>query len=299
MLAVTSAESEHAFSVETSEGLAERLRHRRDDLDPRGGAALRGPAAPGDARADPRRRPALPLAHHVRAPGLPAPKGPSSPCAAAPSSPPWAASPPRRRQPAPARGAGPSPRCARTRLPERLHVLVRENPTAPVVAMSLLTRMGTRWETPADAGISNLLQLMVVRGTQRLDGGQIVEAADRMGGSIDAYGDVDYAEIRRHRAVAPLAVEMLGSRRRRRAHADHPDGHRRRRARLPPQPDPQPTATSPTTSRSDTLLARLYGVQPLCLERHRTARERGAHGSRHPHRRSTAASTCRARWSSR
>jgi len=34
-----------------------------------------------------------------------------------------------------------------------------------------------------------------VRGTEKMDGGQIVEAADRMGGSIDAYGDSDYAEI--------------------------------------------------------------------------------------------------------
>jgi len=67
--------------------------------------------------------------------------------------------------------------------------------TAPVVAMSLITRTGTRWETRRDAGIVNLLQLMIVRGTSTMDGGQIVEAADRMGGSIDAYGDSDYAEV--------------------------------------------------------------------------------------------------------
>ncbi len=97
---------------------------------------------------------------------------------------------------------------ARTRLPNGFTLLVRENPTAPVVAMSLLTRMGTRWETPADAGISNLLQLMAVRGTERLDGGQIVEAADRMGGSIDAYGDVDNAEIPAT-ALSRHAAEML------------------------------------------------------------------------------------------
>jgi predicted Zn-dependent peptidase len=55
--------------------------------------------------------------------------------------------------------------------------------------------MGTRWETVDDAGISNLVQLMVVRGTTTRDGGQIVEAADRMGGSIEAVGDADYSEI--------------------------------------------------------------------------------------------------------
>jgi len=83
----------------------------------------------------------------------------------------------------------------RTKLANGFTVLVRENPWAPVVAVSLQVKMGNRWETRADAGISNLLQLMLVRGTTRLTGPQIVEAADRMGGSIDATGDVDASEI--------------------------------------------------------------------------------------------------------
>jgi len=83
----------------------------------------------------------------------------------------------------------------RTRLANGLTVLVRENPTAPVVAISVMVKMGTRWETRSTAGISNLLQLMVVRGTASLSGVQIVEAADRMGGSIEAVGDADASEI--------------------------------------------------------------------------------------------------------
>src|SRR5262249_47271762 len=83
----------------------------------------------------------------------------------------------------------------RTQLPNGLTVLVRENPEAPVVAYSLMVRMGTRTETPENAGISNLLQQMLVRGTEKLDGEQIAEAADRMGGGVDAYGDADYSEI--------------------------------------------------------------------------------------------------------
>src|SRR5262245_66346848 len=55
--------------------------------------------------------------------------------------------------------------------------------------------MGTRTETPDNAGISNMLQLMMVRGTEKMNGEQIVAAADRMGGTIDAYGDFDYSEI--------------------------------------------------------------------------------------------------------
>jgi zinc protease len=84
---------------------------------------------------------------------------------------------------------------SRTRLTNGLTVIVRENPAAPVVAYSLMVKMGTRTETSDTAGISNLLQLMLVRGTDKMDGEQIAEAADRMGGSIDAYGDADYSEI--------------------------------------------------------------------------------------------------------
>jgi predicted Zn-dependent peptidase len=88
-----------------------------------------------------------------------------------------------------------TPGVTRARLPNGLTVLVRENPVAPVVAISLVVRMGTRTETPDTAGIANLLQLMVVRGTPTRDGTAIVEAADRWGGTIDAYGDVDTSEI--------------------------------------------------------------------------------------------------------
>jgi len=102
----------------------------------------------------------------------------------------------------------PAPAVSRLRLANGMTVLARENPTAPVVAISLGVRMGTRWETRENAGISNLLQLMVVRGTDRLNGTQIVEAADRMGGSIDAYGDVDFSETAAT-ALSRHWVEML------------------------------------------------------------------------------------------
>jgi zinc protease len=101
-----------------------------------------------------------------------------------------------------------SPAVSRTRLPNGLTVLVRENSTAPVVAISLMVKMGTRWETADNAGISNLVQLMVVRGTTTRDGGQIVQAADAMGGSIDATGDVDFSEIAAT-ALSRYWVELL------------------------------------------------------------------------------------------
>lgn len=104
---------------------------------------------------------------------------------------------------------GSAGKVSKTRLDNGLTVLVRENPVAPVVAVSLMIRMGTRWETRDTAGISNLLQLMVVRGTTSLSGIQIVEQADRMGGSIDAVGDADFSEISAT-ALARFWVQVLG-----------------------------------------------------------------------------------------
>jgi len=94
-----------------------------------------------------------------------------------------------------ASAAAQGPTVIRTRLPNGLTVLVRENSVAPVVGISLMVKMGTRWETADNAGISNLVQLMAVRGTPTRNGAQIAEAADAMGGSIEATGDVDFSEI--------------------------------------------------------------------------------------------------------
>jgi zinc protease len=88
-----------------------------------------------------------------------------------------------------------TPGVTRTRLPSGFTVIVRENAAAPIVAYSLLVKMGTSTETPDTAGISNLVQIMLVRGTETMNGEQIAAAGDRMGGSIDAYGDADYSEI--------------------------------------------------------------------------------------------------------
>jgi predicted Zn-dependent peptidase len=104
--------------------------------------------------------------------------------------------------------AGQAGDVVRTTLPNGLVVLVRENPTASVVAVSLMVKMGTRWETRDNAGISNFVQLMVVRGTTTRTGPQIVEFADSLGGSIDAYGDADYSEIAAT-ALARYWVQIL------------------------------------------------------------------------------------------
>lgn len=87
-------------------------------------------------------------------------------------------------------------------------VFVRENPVAPVVAVALLVRMGTRWETAQNAGISNFVHAMMVKGTVKRSGGDIAEAVAGMGGKISASGDADYSGIQ-GAALARFWRELL------------------------------------------------------------------------------------------
>ena len=95
-----------------------------------------------------------------------------------------------------------------TRLPNGFTVIVRENPVAPVVALSLQIRMGTRWETVDTAGISNFLMAVMVKGTNKRGGSELAEAVAGLGGKISAYGEADYAEIRAS-ALARFWRELL------------------------------------------------------------------------------------------
>ena len=76
------------------------------------------------------------------------------------------------------------------RLDNGLLVLVRENPLAPVVAITLMIEMGTRWETPENSGISNFVHAVMVKGTKKRGGGEMAEAVAKLGGKIGASGDV-------------------------------------------------------------------------------------------------------------
>jgi zinc protease len=97
----------------------------------------------------------------------------------------------------------------RTRLDNGFTVIVRENRVAPVVAIALLVRMGSRWETPANAGISNFTHAVMVKGTTARTGGEIADAVAALGGKISASGDVDYSGIQAT-ALARFWRELLG-----------------------------------------------------------------------------------------
>jgi predicted Zn-dependent peptidase len=92
--------------------------------------------------------------------------------------------------------AAQSPTVVREVLPNGLVVLVREDPAVGVVAASLLVRSGSAFETAETAGVTNFLQKMMVRGTKHHSALALTEAAEELGGTLDASGDVDYGEIR-------------------------------------------------------------------------------------------------------
>jgi zinc protease len=97
----------------------------------------------------------------------------------------------------------------RTRLANGLTVIVRRSDVAPVVAVSLLIRMGTRWETPQTAGLSNFVHAVMVKGTARRSGAQLAEAVAGLGGKLSASGEADYSEIRAS-ALSRFWRELLG-----------------------------------------------------------------------------------------
>ncbi len=75
-------------------------------------------------------------------------------------------------------------------------VLVREDPGVGVVAASLQVRAGSLFETEATAGITNFMQRVLVRGTAKRSALALIEAAEDLGGSIEAAGEVESADLR-------------------------------------------------------------------------------------------------------
>jgi zinc protease len=84
----------------------------------------------------------------------------------------------------------------REQLPSGLTVLVRENTATRVVAASLFVRVGSRWETEDHAGITHLLQQVLLKGTPTRSALEIAEAAESLGGGISASADMDFSELR-------------------------------------------------------------------------------------------------------
>jgi predicted Zn-dependent peptidase len=148
----------------------------------------------------------------------------------------------------------------RHRLPGGLTVLVRENTATPVVAASLFVRMGSRWETEDDAGISHLLQQVLLKGTDARSALAIAETAEGLGGSISASADMDHSELRANalaRNWKPMLELMAEVALRPTLPAAEIEGERRvmLTALRSRQDQPSPLAM-------DTLMGRVYGDHP-------------------------------------
>src|SRR3989449_5915363 len=109
----------------------------------------------------------------------------------------------------PGAAAAQPPGITRHLLPNGMTVIVRENPAAPVVTASLQVRADSRFETPEMAGITNFLLRTMIRGTSRRSATELAEAAEEIGGSLDASGEVESVEIRGE-ALARHWEELLG-----------------------------------------------------------------------------------------
>lgn len=92
--------------------------------------------------------------------------------------------------------AAAEPAVSRQVLSNGMTVLVRESQVARVVTASLQVAAGSGTETEQNAGVTSFVQRMLIRGTARRSMSQVLEAAEEIGGALEASGDVDHAELR-------------------------------------------------------------------------------------------------------
>jgi predicted Zn-dependent peptidase len=152
------------------------------------------------------------------------------------------------------------PLVARQVLSNGLTVLVRENAAVGVVAVSLQVRAGSRFETESTAGITNFLHRAMLRGTVRRTAVQLATSSEDIGGSLDANGEVEAAEVRgqalaRHwQTILALVAEVALQ------PALRPEEIEKERRLLLGQLKAR--ADAPFSLSFDTVLRALYGTNP-------------------------------------
>ena len=159
--------------------------------------------------------------------------------------------------------AAEAPSVARYVLPSGLRLLVRDDPNADVVSVSLQVRSGSRYDTPETAGLGHFVQRVMVRGASGRSARQIAEAAEDIGGSVDASADVEYAEIRGSAlaAHAQTLLELIADVALSPTFAAE-EMERERRLILS---QIQTRAETPFALALDALTSQLYGSHPLAL----------------------------------
>jgi len=77
-------------------------------------------------------------------------------------------------------------------LPNGLHVVVREDHFAPVVALQAWVKVGAADEQDAEAGVAHVHEHMLFKGTTRRGVGQIAAEVESSGGVINAFTSSDH-----------------------------------------------------------------------------------------------------------
>lgn len=76
-----------------------------------------------------------------------------------------------------------------------LTILSKESRTNDIVAVQIYLRMGTRYETDEQAGLSTLLQSLLLKGTTTRTAAQIATEIESVGGRISTSAGRDYASV--------------------------------------------------------------------------------------------------------
>ncbi len=85
-----------------------------------------------------------------------------------------------------------SPGLEKTVLSNGLTAIVKASHRAPVVAVQVWVKAGSRYETDKEAGITHLIEHMIFNGTKKRGPGVIAKTIESIGGTINAYTSLDY-----------------------------------------------------------------------------------------------------------
>ena len=83
----------------------------------------------------------------------------------------------------------------RSQLANGITVLTIANPTADIVSGRFFIPAGSRWETPEQAGLAQLLTSVLMKGTERLSALEIADRVESVGAGLGAETTTDYIKL--------------------------------------------------------------------------------------------------------
>ncbi len=100
---------------------------------------------------------------------------------------------------------------SRTLLPGGLRVLTEPVPGVRSVSLGIWVGIGSRDETPAQAGAAHYLEHLLFKGTRRRSAAEIAEAFDAVGGELNAFTAKEHTCFYAHvlDTDLPMAVDVL------------------------------------------------------------------------------------------